>query len=433
MTAGVLTFGRDAFGYGLAAAMAGMPHVRVTPRTARLVDWLFLSCFWWEHIYLLADFMRRAGLALRSATRPRICIGGFAPSFNPVPYRCYGDVVVVGDGEDVPGKLVAGEPIESAYTGAETVVPYRSVPLRVVEYQANNISRIEVARGCRYRCRFCAVAHHKPYRELPIDEIERAVAAAKQPRVALFAPEPTLHSGYDQFADICARHGKSRSDTDVRLDRVDFRNCSMTPRFGLEGISERLRRSVRKPYSNDFVVEVISRAIGNVGAIFIYLILDLPGETDEDWAEFAALLERIDQLPGVSALTLKPSPNTFLPTPGTPMADDGIHWDVDYREKWERFFMRGRRRPYQHVKLVPQWSAFSPGMRVLSMVATRAGSEFGELERELTCRGAIRVASGRVQAVSLPVILRVLDNYGGVEHYCGKRTGGPWEVVGYAN
>ena len=423
---GWLTFGRDDFSYGLALAMSSLDPAslfRVTPKTAKLVDYLLFSCFWWEHTWILADFMRRAGIKKNSANRPRIIVGGFN-SFNPAPLSCYADFVVCGDGEGMIEKAVAGENDGINFT-------WNNVPkLKPFINQTSSITRMEIARGCRFRCKFCAVAHLKPYRELSIDDIESCLKLVKTKRVSLFAPEPTLHSQDEEITALCHRYDKIRVDSDVRLDRLSKRSDSV-PRVGIEGISEKLRRSVNKPYSNQQIIEAVKQAIsdGRRG-LFMYFILDLPGEVDDDWAEFAQLLKDIGRVPGASKFLLKPSPSVFLPTPHTPMEYEGIHWDRPYGQKWETFFGRGDARQWEAL-MAERARVFSPAMRILSMVSTRAGTEFADIEEELTRGKIIGVSGGRPHCKDLNGLLRVLKKYGGVEKYCGPYPAGdaPWKLL----
>jgi len=55
MKVGYLTFGRDDFSYGMALCLSRLKDVelfRVTPKTAKYVDVLLFSCFWWEHMVI---------------------------------------------------------------------------------------------------------------------------------------------------------------------------------------------------------------------------------------------------------------------------------------------------------------------------------------------------------------------------------------------
>jgi hypothetical protein len=429
---GYLTFGRDELSYGLALCMSNLSRdslFRITPKTILLVDWVLFSVFWWEHIYLLANFLRAAGISRMNHPRPKIIIGGFS-TFNPVPLSRYADFVICGDGEEALPAVLRGEEHPGIYYSPGSCATWQNIrALKAFCHETNGIARIELARGCKYRCRFCAVAHLKPYRETEIGGIEDLLRKSRSKRVSLFAPEPTLHSADEQITKICHRLGKIRVDSDVRLDHLSKRSDSV-PRVGIEGLSEKLRKSVNKPCSNCQIIEATRQAIteGRKG-FFVYLILDLPGESENDWKEFRELLREIGKLPGAENFLLKPSPSVFMPTPHTPMEFDAIHWETDYTSKWSSFFGRGNDRQWD-VMIAERSRIFKPAMRILCMLATRAGAEFWEIEEELTREKIISVSGGRVHCKSERRLLSTLKNYGGVERYCGAYTGTPpWKSL----
>lgn len=428
---GYLTFGRDDFGYGLALCLSELTKCdlyRVSPKTARSVDWLVFSCFWWEHIYVLADFLRVAGISKNQAQRPRIIIGGFNTA-NPVPFLAYADYVVVGDGEGTLKAIIEdGSLPDNVLTDETKSVKYGVADLKPFCHETNNIARIEIARGCRAACTFCAVTHLKPYRELPSDQVKAAISKTKLRRVSLFAPEPTMHSQDEEITTICHNALKTRVDSDVRLDRLEKRNDSV-PRVGIEGLSEKLRKSVKKPYTNEKIVSSVKQAIadGRRG-MFMYMILDLPGERIEDWEEFRELCKKIGELPGADNFVLKPSPSVFLPTPHTPMQFNGIHWERDYHTQWEKFFGRGEDRDWE-VTMAERSRVFSPHMRLLSMLSTRAGSEFIEFERIATANKAIAISGGRPATRDKRKLEKCVERFGGIEKYCGEIKIGPWQIV----
>ncbi|MFH1741224.1 MAG: radical SAM protein [bacterium] len=428
---GYLTFGRDDFGFGLSLCLSELTQseiYRVTPKTARIVDWLVFSCFWWEHIYVLADFLRRAGISKKQAVRPRIVVGGFN-TVNPLPFLAYADYVAVGDGEGVLRSLIEteGNVPTNVLHDSHLRASYGTVPeLKPWCHETNEIARIEIARGCKFPCTFCAVSHLKRYRELPLEGVRAALQTTKLKRVSLFAPEPTIHSQDEKITVIAHNMGKIRVDSDVRLDRLEKRKDSV-PRVGVEGLSERLRKSVKKPYSNERILESVRKAIadGRRG-MFWYLILDLPGETDEDFREFEGLLRQVGEIPGAKNFILKPSPSVFLPTPFTPMQHESIHWDRDYARIWREFFGRGEDRDWD-VIMAERSRVFSPGMRLLSMISTRAGEEFAEIENEAARSGAIAVSAGRPVVRNLDALVCILARNGGPERYTGQLTRGVWE------
>lgn len=432
MKIGYLTFGRDDLAYGLALVLSrvtGHELFRITPKTARCVDVIVLSVFWWEHLFLLADFMRKAGIKKADEKRPRIIIGGFN-TFNPLPMLAYADAVIVGDGEDVIQATISGDYSgENVLTDEKKSVTWGCCDkLTTFVHETNEIARIELARGCRFTCKFCAVKHLKKYRELNIEGVDKALQSTDKKRVSLFAPEPTMHSQDEEVTKLCRRFKKTRVDSDVRLDRLALRSDSV-PRVGIEGISERLRRTVCKGYTDDFIVDAVEKCIasGRKG-LFMYFIMDLPTECDEDWAEFETLLKRIGRLKGSAGFLLKPSPSVFMPTPHTPMESCGIHWDRDYKSKWDSFFGRGDDRDWE-VMMAERSRVFSPHMRLLSMMATRAGYEFLEIEKQMVCAKIISISGGRPVVCDKHRMESMFNRLNLFEQYCGERKEGPWNIV----
>jgi len=433
MKAGFLTFGRDDLGYGMEIirrelVAAGHECYRVTPKTARCCDVIMFSVFWFEHLFLLADFLRRAGIEKKQKDRPRIIVGGFC-TFNPVPMLCYADAVVVGDGEGIVTAVVSGDySAKSVLCDGKDSVTWGNSELNPICHETNGVARIELARGCRARCAFCAVAHLKPYREASVDAIEKCLNETRLKRVSLFAPEPTMHSRDTEINMLCRLNRKQRQDSDVRLDRLDKRSDSV-PRVGIEGLSERLRLLVKKPYQDETIIAAIERAIKDRRkGLFMYMILDLPGECEDDWSQFGNLLRKIGEIKGAEKFLLKPSPSVFMPTPHTPMAGCAINWDRDCGKMWEEFFGRGKNRVWL-VMMAERSRVFSPHMRLLQMMATRAGSEFSEKEAEMHGKGVIKISSGRLTVANKTGVEKALQSDGLISKYCGERSFGPWDIV----
>ena len=442
MKIGYLSFGRDEFSYGLALCLSTLKNCelfRITPKTAKYCDVILFSCFWWEHIYRVADFLRRAAIAKSNPDRPRVIIGGFN-TFNPVPFLAYADAVVCGDGEYLITEAIDGDySSESILTNDKKTVIWRNVNSLVgFAHETKNVCRIEIARGCKAKCKFCAISALKPYREVPLQEIENQIKTTRAKRVALFAPEPTFHTHNNDLQDLCHKYGKTRLDTDVRLDRIANRHMDGgVLRSGIEGLSERLRKSVGKPYKNDYIVEAVGRAIKQGRrAMFCYLILDLPGEQEADFEEFTTTLHDIETIQGCESFLLIPSPSVFMPSPHTPMEYEQIHYDRDYGVKWYNLFRGhgakdGVNKPWK-FQMAERARIFGPSARVLSMVSTRAGEEFVQIEKDLSSKRLISINGvGRLVGRPIKELERALLPFGGVDKYCGTYSPekAPWKVL----
>ena len=425
MKIGYLTFGRDDLGYGLALCLdriKGHEIYRVTPKTAKLVDVLLFSCFWWEHIYLLADFLRKAGIKKTNSNRPRIIVGGFN-TFNPIPFMAYADSVVCGDGEEILTDVLNGEDPGLIWRNVSQVHSF-ILP-------GHNTTRIELARGCKFKCKFCSVAHLKPYREVPIDEIKICLDRVKTKKVTLFAPDPTLYSKNEELNKYCHEIGLTRNDTDVRFTSLDNYNGSSLPRIGLEGFSERQRKLVGKQISNELfttkMIEVIQRGV--MKGVLFYVILDLPGEKEDDFLELREALIKIGKTPGAEKFTMIFSPNMFMPMPHTGMEMYGINYEKNYKDIWIKFFGRGKERDWAFL-MAEKTRIFKPGSRILSMLSVRGGEEFIQIQTELSAKKIINISGGRPSCRSEKELIRVLQKYGGPERYCGPRfpeDDNPWK------
>jgi hypothetical protein len=170
--------------------------------------------------------------------------------------------------------------------------------------------------------------------------------------------------------------------------------------------------------------------------MFFYLILDLPGEEESDFAEFIGMLHGIEDIPGCEELVLVPSPSVFMPSPHTAMEYDMIHYDRDYGAKWYNLFRGhgmkdGVNKPWK-FQMAERARVFGPAARVLSMVSTRSGAEFVEIEKVFYKDKLISIDSkGRVSCKDLKRLENMLLPFGGVDKYCGIYTSetSPWKIL----
>jgi len=437
MKIGYVTFGRDDFGYAMSYVLhkSGIKAKRASMKSAKHFDILLFSCFWWAHVYEFVGFCIKAGIGYKKKT-PRIIVGGFN-SFNPWVFLPWAHQVVVGDGEDVLLAAINEEFHPSIFTGIEKQVVYNHASIKNNDfvYKSGTISRIEIARGCKYKCPYCQLTYLKKYREASLESVQSAIDKVKTKRVALFAPCGMSHKNYKEISEYVKEKGLVNIASDVRYNEIEKYNNNNTARMGIEGLSYKLRKSVTKPITNKKFVEIIEnrsnkcREIGYKPSIHTYFILDLPGEKEEDWVEFEELLAMVNGIKGVEDLTWIITANVFMPCPHTPFENKEIHLDRDYNVIWRHVMSDRWRKNKFKFTVAGRHSIFSPYSRLLSMIATRGGPESAEIIYNIVNNKRLkRLFVGKWEA-SLKALSRFLKNYGGIEMYTKEPKKKPWEIV----
>lgn len=325
-------------------------------------DAIYVSLLYVRQMLRLPQMFRWLGVPARASERsdndPLVVFGGQA-MIAPEPIAPMADIIAFGDGEitapaiagwlDDGGRGAALDRAEMAQ-GVGYYVPARQTPddvvVRRVESSvimptpiaAGTAERrrsylVEAARGCASKCAFCPIGWAGgTYREAAPEAVVEAAARVRAARVNVFAPD---YASIRHAGDIERRlveRGCRNSGVDSRIDRaLAEMEAGAAPRqfaFGIEGPSERLRRAVGKPLATDMIERTMARLQDH--RCRWYVILGLPGETDEDITEFRDLVERVCERRSQSldvTLTL------LQPVPHTPLEGVDGHWP---RRSWER-------------------------------------------------------------------------------------------------
>lgn len=343
---------------GLPAPDAWEGDERPTGR-ARDYDLLLVSTMDSRHFWRLPPWLREIGCPVRATDRgesdPLVVVGGQAAT-APAPIEPYADVVYIGEAEaHVPDMVrtlesarVAGwsraRTLDAVAAVPGCLVPSRRPDGHVVSqvYAADvgitlrerisvshrDVVRVEIARGCRSRCGFCALGWRAPYRENAAADVEAALRAAHEVgtrEVHLSAGDAEGHSEIVSLRGAVSALGLRDHGWTGRLDTV--RDCSVSAgkqfAFGLEGASHRLRRAIGKPrLTDDYIVEEVGaywRAGGR--RLMLHFIGGLPTESDADDDELAGLLDRLAYVAGGigERIHMEIGRQPFGPLPHTPM------------------------------------------------------------------------------------------------------------------
>lgn len=302
---------------------------------------------------LARDRRRERGPGRRG---PLIVAGGVAPSLNPEPLALMCDLIGIGeaeallpglievllqrpDREELEQRARAGElpgwyaprggphPVERQW--AELARPACPVVISPRAAFARHVD-LEISRGCRWRCRFCAAGHViTPYREATLEaalpRIEWAVA--QRGRVGLVGTDVSDHAGLQQIAEAVWKRGGTLALPSLRVERLARRTGAVAeilareaPRsltMAVEAATPSLRAGLGKRLSDDQVLRAAehARELG-VKTLRIYLLVGLPAES---WEEVEAVAALVRQLSSPGAPTLSLSVNGLVPKPGTPL------------------------------------------------------------------------------------------------------------------
>jgi radical SAM superfamily enzyme YgiQ (UPF0313 family) len=279
-----------------------------------------------------------SGIPVRADERgrgmPLVLAGGPLTFSNPLPLAPFVDAIVMGEAEDVIGPVVQAcseardrdAALEALADLPHVFVPRRqarpeglvlpslgsasdgSLPAKSVivtpDTELANMFLIEAERGCSRTCTYCVMrrSSHGGMRKVPKDVILDAIPAAAE-KVGLVGAAVSDHPQIVELVDELAARGKGVGLSSLRPDRLKAPFVFALKRAGyrtlttaLDGPSERLRDTIerrgRVPHYEALTEH--ARAAG-MQRVKLYLMLGLPGETDDDideCVEFVGKLSR---------------------------------------------------------------------------------------------------------------------------------------------
>jgi radical SAM superfamily enzyme YgiQ (UPF0313 family) len=313
---------------------------------------------------------------------PLVLMGGVCAFSNPEPVAPFMDVVVVGEGEELVGELIAvyrqhyGDrpSLLDALTGLEGVyVPerydveyaadgtlagvsaHRGAPAVVTKRRLRDVNAfrtiaavktpnaeyghmalLEVGKGCGRGCRFCLEGQvYRPVRHRSVQTLAdtvRQLAAEGEKRIGLVGACVSDYPWIGELLKVVEESGMELSISSLRADsltddlaaalaRGGHRTLTIAPEAG----TERLRRAIRKAITDEQILAacdlVRTHGIPNLKT---YFMIGQPTETDDDVAAIPDLacrmLERLRVLDprGRPFGRLTLSISSFVPKPWTP-------------------------------------------------------------------------------------------------------------------
>lgn len=279
---------------------------------------ILTSVYWPGQVYDLVRWLKQSGIEPGSRT---IVAGGNTATANPAALFPWVSHVHLGDGERWDGGLDGDNVVTSGSQPKQILNELLISPRLYVEKQIGH-TYIEISRGCKYRCLFCQYGWLKPYREANLSDVLHVVKRRSNKKVRICSVDRFQYSSYGQVKQAMDRAGlvENGSDISVRfaLRYPDLFRETKRFRTGIEGMSERLRRLVGKPITDEHIVDVMrSAAAAGLRQFDWYLLYGLPGENDEDAEAFVVLLNKVGEI--LQDMVLGIHWNAFQPNALTPM------------------------------------------------------------------------------------------------------------------
>jgi radical SAM superfamily enzyme YgiQ (UPF0313 family) len=369
----------------------------------------------------LVRLFEQARLPLLQTSRddrhPLVIAGGPLTFSNPKPLLPFVDVLVVGEAEDTLPIVLEGlreglsrrALLERLASHPHIVVPAieGDKPLLVGKAQDDRLPAfslirtphtelsdmflIEAARGCSRGCQYC-VMRRSTNDGMRIVDKHRILSLVPDdaPKVGLVGAAVSDHPAIVEIVSVLAERGKRVGLSSLRPEQLKqplvhalglagYRTLTTA----LDGASRRLRRLIERHSQDDHYRRAAELARQNgMDRLKLYLMLGLPGETNEDvdeCAEFVSELSRMIPIAlGISAFCAKRN----TPLDGKPFVGIG---QIQARLKRLRRGLSGRAEVratsarWAWVEHVLAQGGEAEGLAVLE--AQKAGGSFAEYRR----------------------------------------------------
>jgi len=326
-----------------------------TGRPAREFHLLAISMAYELEVSGLVRLLQLAGLPPRRAERgpddPVVLLGGPITTASPALTYPFVDLLLAGEAEELLPRLIGlldaadGEKEPFLRAAAELPVvlgaaapgelpPLQRAPDVWLPAAAAWVSPaasfagmflVEAGRGCSRGCTYCVMSRSCSggLRVAPASRVLAAIPPGTT-KVGLVGAAVTDHPELKELVRACVTQGQQGGLSSLRADRLDEELVDLLVQGGLktlttalDGLSERLRRSLHRGTSSRGVLEAarLGKRCG-IPRIKLYLMVGVPEEEEADLQEGIDLCREVAT---ILPLTVTVSP--FVPKPRTPLAD----------------------------------------------------------------------------------------------------------------
>ncbi|MEL6346042.1 MAG: radical SAM protein [Myxococcota bacterium] len=346
----------------------------------------------------------------RGPQDPRIILGGPITFSNPLPASAFVDAMLLGEAEEhvvrafgdalnaprsvfldtiqsLPGGFVPerdGTRLPPVAKATDALLPARSHIL-APEAELRDMFLIEGERGCHRSCTFCVMRRstNGGMRLVTPDRILSFVPDEAR-RVGLVGAAISDHPKLVGLLEALIHSGREVGVSSLRADRIARKpdiarllalGGYRTMTVALDAASHRLRRDISKGTLEKHLVSCAEQAREHRYRVLkVYMMLGLPGETDEDVDELVRFTLELARIHPV-ALGLAP----FVPKRNTPM-DANAFAGIKTVERRLKRLDRGLKRKAVVRPTSARWAW-------VEYMLAQGGPEMGEAVLEAVHRG----------------------------------------------
>jgi radical SAM superfamily enzyme YgiQ (UPF0313 family) len=260
-----------------------------------------------------------------SARHPLVIAGGPLTFSNPAPLAPFCDVIIVGEGEELVVELVTlarehgfsrerlwdaladkpgyylphlhGETVPKVAAVDDALLPARSV-IATPNTELADMFMTEAARGCSRGCTYCVMRRstNGGMRIVPREAIIAGIPDGTR-RVGLVGAAVTDHPDITGIVHDVVHGGREVGISSLRADKLTDELVGLLARGGYrtltvaaDGASERMRRVVERSTQAKHLLRSAELARAHrLHTLKVYMMLGVPGETDDDVDELVAL------------------------------------------------------------------------------------------------------------------------------------------------
>lgn len=296
---------------------------------------ILMSLFWMEDLYELIRWRKRNQIGKNF----KVILGGNHAMCYPNTVVSFVDGAYCGDGELWDGTL--GTLVTQIQSQPITVNP--DIPQSIIKLEnkstttGKSVDIVELTRGCRNMCHFCQYAWSKPFRAGNPDFILSVIPSLDAKTIRLVSADGQQHPQHNVIKKACERArirnvSQDNSLLEIRKILPELTEVSGTQRFGIDGMSERLRRKMHKPIGTEELISLVEELYKRGTRRFLaYNLFGVPGETKEDFQEYNETLKRIaDRI--AQPFAFMTCWNAFMPCSLTPLQWEASSWGKDSRD-----------------------------------------------------------------------------------------------------